>query len=501
MASRPGQADPMADYTSAVQVLARNPQDRQAQHKAVLSLARLGATDLAMQEYARFGLDGEQDDEDVLALRGRLFKDVFRHGPDRSKDEAARLSADAYLAAFERTGGTYSGINAATMMRLASVDPAPVEDLAREVLRKLEAQTPGNRSERYFSPATRAEAHLLLGDEDRARMWLSRAMDSDPLHYTAHAATLGQFRLIGRAMDRDLDWLEDHAPPRPVAYSGHIWNDGSDDDADRMQTEMSDLIQAHDLGFAYGALAAGADIVFAEACLAEGVALHVRLPQPVEAFIETSVRPSGSDWQARFEACLSEAASLFVLTQHCAAASEEELNEARRLCAEVAMGQAILRGRQLERDARYLAIQRDDRPRSLTHYLERRWTESGLVSLTLVPGGDEIDPSTDVVTGPHPHRDVRVVAIMPDTRQPLDAHDFLSKAQSTTAAFRDRGCFVDFEAASTRLRATQLPHSVTISESVAAWMTLHDPRRRDLVYAGLFETETGPKHGYTLLAI
>ena len=491
----------MADYTSAMRVLDSHPQDRQAQHEAVLSLARLGATDFAMREYARFGLDAARDDEDVLALRGRLFKDVFRHAPDGAKDEAAQSSADAYMTAFERTGGTYSGINAATMTRLAGTDPALAEELARGVLCKLDTQAPGHGSERYFHHATRAEAYLLLGDEDRARMWLSRAMNSDPLHYTAHAATLGQFRLIGRAMARDLDWLEDHAPPRSVAYAGHVWNDEMDAGVQRVRTQMSDLIQAHDLGFAYGALAAGADIVFAEACLAEGMALHVRLPQPVEAFVDTSVRPSGGNWQSRFDACLSEAASLSVLTPYDKDASTEELDEARRLSAEVAMGQAILRGRQLERDACFVAIQRGDRPRSLTQYLERRWTDSGLASLTLSLGGAEADPHRDGVIAPSVQRVHRAVAITPDTRQRLNARALLSEPRSATESFRDRGCFVDFEVASTQVRATEIPMSVTVSESIAAWMTLHQPDRRDLVYAGLFATETGPAHGYTLLAI
>jgi class 3 adenylate cyclase len=69
------------------------------------------------------------------------------------------------------------------------------------------------------------------------------------------------------------------------------------------------------IGAAYGSLASGADILFAEALLRQGVALNVVLPFAATDFVEASVRPAGEDWVARFEACLSAAKTVRFATE------------------------------------------------------------------------------------------------------------------------------------------------------------------------------------------
>jgi len=56
------------NYESAIAALKNRPQDRNLQHKAVLSLARSGALDFAIAEYNRFGLNKVRQDEDIMAL-------------------------------------------------------------------------------------------------------------------------------------------------------------------------------------------------------------------------------------------------------------------------------------------------------------------------------------------------------------------------------------------------------------------------------------------------
>ena len=55
-----------------------------------------------------------------------------------------------------------------------------------------------------------------------------------------------------------------------------------------------------DLGLCGGA--AGGDLIFAETCVGRGVPLELLLPQPLRAFLEQSVDPSGAGWRERFVA-------------------------------------------------------------------------------------------------------------------------------------------------------------------------------------------------------
>ena len=57
---------------------------------------------------------------------------------------------------------------------------------------------------------------------------------------------------------------------------------------------VADVATRGSIGFAYGSLAAGADILWAEALLAVGSEVHVVLPFALEEFVRVSVEPSGA---------------------------------------------------------------------------------------------------------------------------------------------------------------------------------------------------------------
>jgi hypothetical protein len=63
--------DLLAAYDLLMAELAATPDDIALKHRAVLMLARSGATEHASHEYQRFGLDGVHNDEQVLSLGGR----------------------------------------------------------------------------------------------------------------------------------------------------------------------------------------------------------------------------------------------------------------------------------------------------------------------------------------------------------------------------------------------------------------------------------------------
>ncbi|MEM1192950.1 MAG: hypothetical protein AAGH42_06105 [Pseudomonadota bacterium] len=96
-------------------------------------------------------------------------------------------------------------------------------------------------------------------------------------------------------------------------------------------------LAANRIGSGYGALAAGADILIAEALLAHGAALHVILPCTAELFKSISVDPFGGDWPARFDHCLASAASVRFATDDRSLSCHRALD----LASTMAMGMAI----------------------------------------------------------------------------------------------------------------------------------------------------------------
>lgn len=358
MEQMPHNPDYIAAYESATRGLASDPNNRKLQHSAVLALARAGSTTFAEQEYRRFGLQNVTDNEDMMALGGRLAKDRFLQAIGRDPIVHARLSAKLYDSAFAATGGYYSGINAATMALMAGATHDTVAQKAKSLREHLPETKILSAEDLYFIEATRAEAYLLESDLMRAHRSLRIAVQHDPLNYTAHASTLRQFRMISDRLEQDAAWLSDFNPPKSMHFCGHIFGTDaaqpalSNDEIQQMREDMSDLIQKQDIGFGYGALAAGSDILFAEALLTEGAELHVILPVDIERFEAVSVTPYGGDMKARFDDCIRQATSVQIVTRR---APWPDAG-ANALAARVAMGKTVVRARHLSTQAVQCAV-------------------------------------------------------------------------------------------------------------------------------------------------
>ena len=138
-------------------------------------------------------------------------------------------------------------------------------------------------------------------------------------------------------------------------------------------------------GYAYGSLASGADILWAEALRHAGCELHVVLPFEHEEFIGRSVAPAGSGWVRRFGECLDAATSVRYATDG-AFLGDEVLF---RYCSELAMGLALLRARYLDADVRQLAVWDGEPARGAagTSLDLARWLGAGRVATVLDPRG------------------------------------------------------------------------------------------------------------------
>ena len=177
-------------YEHAIEALKSRPDDRELQHQAVLSLARSGALDFAIAEYNRFGLHEITQHEDIMALNGRLSKDLYLRSSGTTATEHAQDAALKYEAAFKSTRGYYSGINSATMALMADMPSDNITERVKAVETLLPLPENLAPEDHYFIEATRAECFLLAGNQAETIKSLQSAVNFDPLNFSAHATTL-----------------------------------------------------------------------------------------------------------------------------------------------------------------------------------------------------------------------------------------------------------------------------------------------------------------------
>jgi class 3 adenylate cyclase len=317
---------------------------------AIIAYARAGALDFAWAQFRAGGFDMLDSDPAALSVKGRLLKDRALLASGKERRSLLIDAAAAYARADAIDPQPYPLINVATLSFLAGAQIGAAK-LAREVIERLDsgkelAETP------YYIAATRAEALLLLGDVAAADTALGEAIDCYKDGWPDHASTLRQLALILESAAMKSAWLDKYRPPRSLHYAGHL-GIAADAEASRALRERIDsMIERERIGFGYGALAAGSDIMIAESVIAHGGALHVVLPTPLAAFRAQSVEPYGAEWTRRFEACVAAAASLREATH--VEGGYEPL--ATSLSSEIAMGAAALNARMLESEAVQLLI-------------------------------------------------------------------------------------------------------------------------------------------------
>jgi CRP-like cAMP-binding protein len=260
--------------------------------------------------------------EDISALKAKVLKEqAFGAADPGEARQIAATSHETYDAIYRETRGYYAGINAASMAIVAG-RPALAEKIARQVLAELPSPNTG-----YWPLATRAEALLILGDIEGACGSMSLAARAPDADDGKKASTIVQFRRLAPLLDVDTESLIGLLKQKTVCLiAGHLFR-GSQMDFDRQQAEAAriteaarDLYRRHDVGYVYGALACGADILLAEAALELGIEFHAVLPFDTELFLETSVKmgdPPGHSgfWAARYNDVLQQATSLIVLSK------------------------------------------------------------------------------------------------------------------------------------------------------------------------------------------
>ena len=203
--------------------------------------------------------------------------------------------------------------------------------------------------------ATAAEAALVSGDVDSARLAYTRATtESDP-GAAEVSRTRSQARFLLKCQEQDEYALDNcFVLPRIGLFTGHML-DRPDRPAARFPAALEETvrdkieacIERRDVRIGYSSLACGGDMLFAESVLKRGGEVHIFLPFDIETFIEYSVRLVPRDELAeRFQRILDSAASVRILNEK----GDPDDGAAYDYCNRVLAGAAILKSQFLGMD-------------------------------------------------------------------------------------------------------------------------------------------------------
>lgn len=272
----------------------------------VLTLANVGSTDLALRQYQALAPAEAQRDLRWITLLGRLRKDLAL----RSRSTNRRLcldAAQAYLDAWQRFGGAYAAVNAATLFVLAQ-EPAQGRHMAERALDALASEAvAGDETERYFQAATRAEATLVLGDLAAAEASLRDADRLLPGDLRRRSGTLRQLRRLCAAQSLDPALLRALKVP-PLVLLRRLGQADPGLAVDSQSLELP-VLPVHATLFA--GLCDPYDLRLCERLQADGHRLHVATPYRPERLLEVCRQRLGAAWGERLERCLAAAVEVF----------------------------------------------------------------------------------------------------------------------------------------------------------------------------------------------
>jgi hypothetical protein len=299
--------DLIAAYDATVSAIETGDESGAIRHCQVLALARMGDTERAMDLFEAHGLARSPDPHE-RAVGARLLKDRALAAPPGERQPALERAFAAYHAIYAESGDSFPGINAATLALLAGRE-TQAHALAEALLADGAVAGSGN----YYMAVTKAEALLILGRIGEAAAALGTGPVRASLDHGARASAARQLSMIAGHLGLDeaarAALAVPLAPPRVMHFCGHMFAADAAVEA-RLRGEIDAVLAEENVGFAYGALACGGDLLIAEAALERGAALHVVLPFDREDFLAQSVRPGGEGWEARLHACLDRAASV-----------------------------------------------------------------------------------------------------------------------------------------------------------------------------------------------
>ncbi len=442
----------------------RSPRMPIYKHRAVLAAARAGAVDHALALSKSMGLKGDYSDEDITCLHARLLRDkAFSIANDDERSTFLKESAGEYEASFDHLGGYYAGVNAAAGHAMAGdADKAKTIATAVAALPELAVDDDladdidtdeGARSDRdakhddawrdppqrlYWRRATAAECLLIAGEKTTAAAMFRLASVAPDAAPGKKSSTRKQLRRLAPFVGIDQEWIDGVVPQaKTLFFSGPMAGADlpPDNDAyDGVARDIANILSRTEIDTAYGALAAGSDLIIAKALMNAGVKLNVFLPLPPHEFCRQSVEAFGEGWRDVFIDCMqvAHAVDWSPLVKRASRAAFQ-------LGASIAMGRAVRHSRDLETDAiGFFAAPPQDGNVSLSNENAVAWRDAGLHAETAVA-----DWPRTIRQGAHDNAPVGVAAALILDEADISAGDLLSE-------LRDAGfspCAIDNEQA------------------------------------------------------
>jgi class 3 adenylate cyclase/tetratricopeptide (TPR) repeat protein len=387
-----GSGDPLLAYDLADEGLARFPDDPELKRLRSLALARSG--DPAR---ARLGLQKLREaghaDEETLGMLARTHKDLglAKLGRDPA---AARLelreALGLYADAHARTGGVWSGINAAALAVILGDEnqARAVAARVRELCLPALAREGAVGDDPYWTLATLGEAALILGDLDEATRWYSQAADlaRQQRRHGDLSSTSRQARLlVPFRSGSDQRMARCFPTPKVALFTGHRLDDPNRATPrfpaaleGKVREAIDQALERNGARIGYASAACGSDILFLESLLDLGGEVHVVLPYDRDEFVRESVEVlPGAGWAERFRRILDEAEVVTASRQKLAigGVSYEFANR-------MAQGLASLKARQIDGELLPMAVwdgQPADSPGGTASNVER-WRAQGLAT-------------------------------------------------------------------------------------------------------------------------
>jgi class 3 adenylate cyclase len=288
-----------------------------------LSLLRSGAEQSALKLLKELVAEGSQDEE-TLGLLARVEKGLAFLGADpAARTHHLRQACELYKDSFRKTGGYWTGVNAATLA-LVLGDHAEASSLAvrvREICDKELARVGGEGQDAFWALATLGEVSLILGNETDAEKRYTDALRIGVHRLGDIASMRRNARMVAKA--NGLQFPIDRVLKMPCAYAFTGYTGGHSGGAEEELTEKSlaevrtqiEETLAGAPAFCFASGACGSEILFLEANRKNGGENHLILPCPAEQFIRERVEPGGGDWIKRFRALHETAAAVYALSK------------------------------------------------------------------------------------------------------------------------------------------------------------------------------------------
>lgn len=337
------------------------PGDPVLRQLLALSLARSGAQDRAEVILAELIGEGHENEE-TLGTKARVHKDLWQNSKDPiERRRQLALAYDCYSQAYEKTGGYWTGINAATMALILGRESVAA-DLAQQVRTQcLEALKDTSGSDRYWPLATLGEAGLILRQWTEAQMWYAQAAQLGKGRYGDLSSTRRNLRLLLEHLEIDGGpYEESFQIPKILVFTGHMIDHPNRTNprfpshlVPEVQRAIEKRLDKLGSNIGYASAACGGDILFLEALLKRRGEIHIVLPFDRVSFIKESIDflPNGN-WVGRFDELTRRAAEVVVASEGRFGGAGISFEYANHLLN----GLACIRADQLETDAVLVAL-------------------------------------------------------------------------------------------------------------------------------------------------